>query len=265
MLSYQHSYHAGNRADVHKHAILTLLLTQLTQKDKPLTYYETHAGRGFYDLDDQYAQKTGEAAQGIDKILKEEALSSDHPYIALIHKIHHQLGHRKYPGSPMIAGKLLRSIDQMLLNELHPEEFRNLQWRMRKMNPPPKVKVNNHDGNKAVLKWAPPTPARGVVMIDPSYEIKTEYQETAELIKTLHQKWRVGVIMLWYPILDDERHLLMTHLLEQAELPQFHKSEIRFKPIRKGHRLCGSGVILVNTPFQLDVEIDSSAHYIARA
>ncbi|MGR3520153.1 MAG: 23S rRNA (adenine(2030)-N(6))-methyltransferase RlmJ, partial [Roseovarius sp.] len=124
MLSYQHHYHAGNPADVHKHAALAWMLAYLTRKDKPLTYIETHAGRGLYDLADPAAQRTGEAAQGIGRL--ESALPADHPYRLRLHETRALHGASAYPGSPLLAALSLRPGDALHLAELHPGEHARL-------------------------------------------------------------------------------------------------------------------------------------------
>lgn len=207
MLSYQHIYHAGNLADVHKHALLCTMLAYLTRKDKPLTYLETHAGRGLYDLAAAEAAKTGEARQGIARA--GAWFTPDHPYMQLLQKVRARFGPDAYPGSPLLAALSLRPGDRMHLAELHPQEFAALQQTMA----PFRATCHRQDGFEMAQSLCPPTPRRGLMLIDPSYEVKADYAALPGIIATLHRKWNVGVIALWYPILTGRAHLPMLEAL----------------------------------------------------
>lgn len=248
MLSYQHIYHAGNLADVHKHAILATALAYMTAKPKPLTYIETHAGRGAYDLGGAEALKTGEAAQGILKLA--DAFREDHPYAKVRARIADVYGPTIYPGSPLIASHFLRDGDTAHLAEMHPQEFEALE----DLNFPDRVKLHHGDGLEMALARTPPTPRRGLMLIDPSYEIKTDYATLPRQIAQLHAKWNVGVIMLWYPILSDARHAPMLRDL-RAAVPAVQTHEVRFAPARPGHGMVGSGMALLNPPYGLETEM----------
>jgi 23S rRNA (adenine2030-N6)-methyltransferase len=247
MLSYQHLYHAGNPADVHKHAILAWMLHRLTEKPKPLSYVETHAGRALYDLSAAEALKTGEAAAGVARMLTRFA--PDHPYRRAVEAARATSGAHAYPGSPWIAAHLLRGEDRLHLAELHPQEHEALRAAMRG-----KAKVHRADGYELALSLCPPEPRRGMLLMDPSYEIKKEYDTIPKVIGKLHRAWNVGVIALWYPILKDGRHRGMVRAIEGAGLPKVCKSEVAFPPVREGHGMVGSGMIVVNAPFGLAEE-----------
>lgn len=242
MLSYQHIYHAGNLADVHKHAALAWVLAYMTRKDKPLSYLETHAGRGLYDLDDPAARKTGEADKGI--ALARALFAADHPYVRAIDRIRTRFGDKAYPGSPVIAAETLRPIDDMHLAELHPAETTALRTAMA----PYGAIIRESDGFATTMSLCPPDPRRGLLLIDPSYEIKDDYRTIPDFVAKLHRKWNVGVIMLWYPILTDNRHLPMVRALRSA-LPEGFGHEVGFPPARAGHGMIGSGLFVVNPPF----------------
>jgi len=244
MLSYQHLYHAGNAADVHKHALLAWMLAYLTQKDKPLTYIESHAGRGLYDLGAPEAVKTGEAEQGID--LLEPLFAPDHPYLQAVRRARDTFGPSAYPGSPMIAATLLRDMDSVHLAEKHPAEFEALAEVMM----PYPVRVHKVDGFAKVHEVTPPVPRRGMLLIDPSYEIAADYDEMARFVALVARKWNVGIIALWYPILSDGRHFGMLGALGQAH-PDALRHEVRFPPAREGHRMVGSGMFVINPPWGL--------------
>lgn len=254
MLSYQHIYHAGNPADVHKHALLAAMLDYLTRKPKPLSYLETHSGRGLYDLGAEEALKTGEAAAGVDAYLPK--LPADHPYLRALREVRAAQGPAAYPGSPLLASTLLRKGDRLHLAELHPQEYAALSEAMTH-----KAKCHNEDGFDMAHKVAPPEPRRGMLLIDPSYEVKSDYELVPTQIIKLHRKWNVGVIALWYPILEGGAHVPMLGKLETAKLPGVLRHEVRFPPVREGHRMVGSGLFVVNAPYGLD----DAAKLIGRA
>lgn len=254
MLSYQHAYHAGNAADVHKHALLATVLDYMTRKPKPLTYLETHSGRALYHLDGVEAQKTGEAAAGIARM--EGWFEPDTPYARALQAARDLGGPNAYPGSPLIADTLLRPEDRLILAELHPQESAALRQAM------PRADVRQTDGPALALSVAPPTPRRGLMLIDPSYEVKTEFSSIPGLMSKLHRKWPVGVLMLWYPILTSgaERALVarLDGIAEDAYL-----SEVRFPPARPGHGMIGSGLWVVNPPWGFADAADSLSQRFA--
>jgi 23S rRNA (adenine2030-N6)-methyltransferase len=243
MLSYQHAFHAGNLADVHKHAALAWVLDYLVRKDKPLTYIETHAGRGVYDLGSEAARKTGEAAAGIARA--EARFPPDHPYRQRLDEARAAHGPAAYPGSPLIAALALREGDSLHLAELHPQEHAQLKAAAQ----PWGAHVHAQDGFALALALTPPTPRRGLMLIDPSYEVKADYDAIPQHIARIHRKWNVGVLMLWYPILAGGAHGPMLAAL--AAVPGALRHEIAFPPVRPGHRMVGSGLFVVNPPFGL--------------
>ncbi|WGH79732.1 23S rRNA (adenine(2030)-N(6))-methyltransferase RlmJ [Jannaschia ovalis] len=248
MLSYQHGYHAGNAADVHKHALLAWALAYMTQKDKALSYLETHAGRGLYDLSDAMARKTGEAAQGVARLL--DRVAPDHPWRRAVAATRAEHGPDAYPGSPLIAAHLTRAFDRLDLAELHPAEHAAL---IEALPRHPNIRIHKRDGLEMAKALTPPDPRRGLILIDPSWEIRDDYTRMAKLLPALHAKWNVGVLMLWYPILPDRRHAPMLRAL-RAALPDALVHEIAFPPARDGHGMQGSGMVVVNPPWGLDAE-----------
>ena len=248
MLSYQHAYHAGNLADVQKHALLCAMLDYMTRKDKPLTYIETHAGRGLYHLNSEAAQKTGEAAQGIGRLA--DLFAADHPYRRSLAGIRSRYGEAAYPGSPLLAAMALRDGDQMHLAELHPQEVAAL----REVMTPWGAHVRQEDGLAMALAVTPPTPRRGLMLVDPAYEVKDDYAAIPKTLAAVHRKWNVGVLALWYPILVDDTHRPMLRQLEAA-FPEALRHELRFPPAREGHRMVGSGMFVVNAPWGTEDEM----------
>ena len=253
MLSYQHAYHAGNMADVHKHAILSFVLDYLVQKPKPLSYMESHAGRGLYDLSGAEALKTGEAVAGIARV--QDRFPPDHPYMRALGAIRDTAGADAYPGSPLIARTLLRGEDTITLGEMHPQEVAALRENVRS------VHIRQTDGVQMLLSLAPPTPRRGVALIDPSYEIKDEWQVMPKLLRDLHRKWPVGVLMLWYPILSNGMHETLTGTLPDLAEDMLHH-QLNFAAARPGHGMIGSGMVVINPPWGLDHAVSELESYL---
>lgn len=251
MLSYQHAFHAGNQADVHKHALLAVMLAYLTAKPKPLSYIETHAGRGLYRLDGAEALKTGEAAAGVARL--ESRFPAHHPYRRALEATRARFGASAYPGSPVLAAQLLRPGDTLHLAELHPGEHAALAATMAPFG----AHVHAQDGLEMALALCPPTPRRGLLLIDPPYEIKADYETLPRRIGQIARKWNVGIIALWYPILAGgpaaPPHLAMQQAL-CAAFPTALCHERRFGPARPGHRMVGSGMLVINPPYGLAEE-----------
>lgn len=242
MLSYQHIYHAGNLADVHKHSLLAWMLDYMTRKDKPISYIETHAGRALYDLTADESRKTGEAAMGINRT--RSWFADDHPYMKSLLQTAETDGNNAYPGSPMIAGQRLRETDRITLAELHPGEHNALELAL------PTATCRRTDGFEMAHSMLPPTPRRGLMLIDPSFEIKDDYEMIPSHIRKYARAWNVGVIALWYPVLRSNAHINMLETL-QNDHPKALRHEVRFTPARPGHGMVGSGLFVINPPFGL--------------
>lgn len=259
MLSYQHIYHAGNRADVHKHAALAVMLDYLTRKDKPLSYLETHAGRGLYDLTAPEATKTGEAQEGIARLAA--GFRADHPFAKAQARIKAAHGPDAYGGSPLIAAQMLRPTDRLYLAELHPQEFQALGTAMRADGTGPLRQVYHQDGFELAQSVIPPDPKRGLILIDPSYEVKEDYTRIPRQIAALHRKWNIGVICLWYPILGGPSAELQQKMLAEltAAHPEALRHDLDFGAARAGHRMTGSGLFILNPPYGLAPELDEIA------
>lgn len=222
--------------------MLAWMLSYLTRKPKPLNYIETHAGRALYDLAGPDAQKTGEAAAGITKL--RNWFPADHPYAQVVDQTAKTHGENTYPGSPLIAGELLRFEDNLTLAELHPQEHAALKGAME----PYPAQVVQQDGFEMALSRTPPDPRRGILLCDPSFEVKSDYTYIPDFFAKLHRKWPVGILVLWYPILSDGRHKQMLRDLN-ANLPSGISHEVQFPPAREGHGMVGSGLYIVNPPY----------------
>jgi 23S rRNA (adenine2030-N6)-methyltransferase len=236
LLSYQHGYHAGGPADLHKHVVLAELLARLTRKPRGIAYAETHAGRGLYDLAAPEALKTGEAAAGIARLAPDPATPFGRALAAA--RVAH--GPTAYPGSPLIARTLLRPQDRLILAELHPAEHAALRAALAGAN----VAIHRRDGFEALVALAPPTPRRGLVLVDPSYEVKSDYEAAAGFVRRLLSKWPEAAVLVWYPLLPATRHrALLAGLAPLA--PLVDEASFAAPPARG---MTGSGLALVNAP-----------------
>ena len=257
MLSYQHGYHAGNFADVHKHSILTLVLNYLRRKPKPFTVFDVYAGRGLYGLDTTQAQKTGEAEQGILKLADTPwpALLGD--YRQALRAVNAQDSLRYYPGSPMISHSLTREATDLVLCELHPQEFLALQQTFAGKG---RMHLHRRDALEAMRALLPPSSRRGLVLIDPSYERAEDYTAVGDAVAGAMHKWPTGVYMLWYPLMADGRHQGLLRRLEQSERPWL-RSELQVR--RPGVGMHGSGLLLFNPPYVLPEQLARLADWYA--
>lgn len=265
MLSYQHAYHAGNPADVHKHVALALLLAHLARKDKPFAVVDLYAGEGDYDLSQFAPQKTGEYRHGIESVLKATrpppALV---PYLAAVRELNPGDELKHYPGSPALALVHLRADDRLVLNELHPTAFANLGRWARKDE---RIAVHQRDSLEALLALVPPSPRRGLVLIDPPYEVKGEYTAVAETLVEAHAKWREGIYVLWYAILNEGRHRGMLDILTAGIDGPILADEMSFTLPKRGDGvsgLLGSGLVVINPPFQFGDALKEAGAWLAR-
>ncbi len=243
MLSYQHSYHAGGLPDLHKHAAFALLMERLTADGPPAIVAETHAGRGLYDLRSPEAVKTREAWPGFVKLFSQKRLPEAHPFMRAVRETHAAHGIRTYPGSPAIARCFLRADDEADLYELHPQEFAALEAEFAA----PNIRCHREDGYGGVMALARRIDGPGLVLIDPSYEVKSEYADVAAFVPRLHAAWPEAQILVWYPVLDAGLHRDMIRTLDKAGLPAVWRDERPFDEAQSP-RLRGSGLYLVNTP-----------------
>lgn len=260
MLSYQHGYHAGNFADVHKHSILCLVLESLRQKDKPFIGLDIYAGRGRYNLDGSQAQKTGEFINGIARLWPESKAiawpESLQHYRNTLNTLNPDQTLQYYPGSPTLIHQALRDNDQLQLCELHPAELAALHiWQQHY----PNARIHERDAHEALKALMPPPIKRGLVLIDPSYEIKSEYLAIAQLTLEAVRKWPQGIFIIWYPILAANRHRdMIIRLQQRCKLPML-ASELQIAPVNPdetfGGGMIGSGMLIINPPWQLDVQI----------
>lgn len=252
MLSYQHEYHAGNFADVHKHLCLRVLFQSLLKKDKAFTYVDCHAGAGDYDLGSEQARRTGEYTSGIGRLWA-TAPGAGPPaleaYLQSVAALNSNGELRHYPGSPALARQWLRQQDRALLFELHPQSQRALK---KNIGADPRFSVHARDCYEGLVALVPPPVRRGLVLLDPSYEVKDEYRRIAALIAGAHRRWANATYAIWYPLLPASKHLELLSELERAGLGSILLSELTVTKRSEDSGMYGSGMAFVNPPWQTD-------------
>jgi len=251
IVNYRHIFHAGNICDVVKHAVLTLLLEHLRSKDGAFCILDTHAGVGLYDLQDPRAAKTNEAQGGIYKLLAASPLPALEYYYAVLQKLNPG-AFRYYPGSPLLAYNLLRSQDRLIACELHDEDYRELRRQFRDHK---QAHIHHRDGYEALRAFLPPEEKRGLVLIDPPYEQPDEFENLVEAIKQTHQRWPHGQCLIWYPIKERPAIWRFHEALAATGIPKQLCAEFVFEEETRHDRLNGSGLILINPPWQMEDKI----------
>ena len=249
-MNYRHIYHAGNFADVLKHAVLALIIKALQKKDAPFCYFDTHAGIGRYDLHHEAAQKTGEYRTGIARLWNNVAAPpAVAGYLAAVRALNAGTHLRYYPGSPRVARHLLRPQDRMVLFELHPEEVAMLR---HEFSGDRQVAVHEQDGYAGLKGFLPPPEKRGVVLVDPPYEQRDEYDRVISGLKTAHERWAGGVLAIWYPIKDRPTVERFHRRLVATGIHKILLAELSVYPLDNAFRLNGCGMAIINPPWQLD-------------
>ncbi len=266
MLSYQHSFHAGGPADVHKHAGLCLLLNHLAGKEKPFVVIDLYAGDGIYNLASEPAQKLKEFSDGICKIYSTSSYPSEiAPYINIVRNLNTGNVLDTYPGSPFFSKNFLREGDRLVLNELHPSSYRTLKhWKSNDS----RISLHKRNALEALLGLVPPSIRRGLVFIDPSYEVKSEFADIPLKVKAATTKWPQGIYALWYPILQDDRHELLVSGIKQKVETDTYRSEVLFSESPKfkseHSSLRGSGLLVINPPWKFELRMTTIGDWIAK-
>lgn len=255
-MNYRHAYHAGNFADVMKHAALARIVEYLKQKDKAFRVIDTHAGLGVYDLSSAEAQKTGEWRGGIGR-LQEATLPAGAqallaPYLDAVRAANPGGGMRRYPGSPAIVRHLLRPQDRLTAIELHPADAAALKARFAG---DVQTRVIELDGWLALGAHLPPKEKRGLVLVDPPFEEAGEFDRLAEGLKKAWRRWPGGIYALWYPIKDRKAVEAFRRELAGAGIPKILDLSLEVRPPSAEPRFDGSGLVVVNPPYPLEAEM----------
>ncbi len=264
-MNYQHAFHAGNFADVHKHAVLARILSYLRGKPAAFRVIDTHAGPGCYDLAGEEASRSGEWQAGIARLWA--ALRHDGhppagtdgrvadllaPYLDAVAALNPGGGLRSYPGSPLLARALLRPQDRLTACELEPRSAAALQAALRGER---RAKALTIDGWTALGANVPPKERRGVVLIDPPFEDAADFARLPAALGNAHRKWPTGIYLLWYPIKERDAPDALARRLGRLTVPKILRGEIMLGRPRAAAGLIGSGLVIVNPPFTLEAEL----------
>jgi 23S rRNA (adenine2030-N6)-methyltransferase len=260
-MNYQHAFHAGNFADVHKHIVLTRVLEYLRQKPAPFRVVDTHAGAGRYDLLGPQAARSGEWRDGIERLFaapRSGAAGTDSaqalvaPYLDIVAALNPGGTLRLYPGSPLIVKALLRRQDRLIACELEPGAAASLQV---VLHGDARAKALAIDGWMALFANIPPKERRGLVLIDPPYEDRADFPRLSDALTQAHRKWPSGIYLLWYPIKAPEAPDALAKRLRRLYVPKLLRCEFAVAPPGADAALAGSGVIVANPPYPLESEL----------
>ena len=279
MLSYQHSYHAGNHADILKHFVLSYVMEYLNKKEKPYTFFDTHSANGVFDLLDNKSLKTSEAQNGILKLINQNDLPQQ--LDVYLNVVKENLKNNIYFGSPKIEEHFIRPQDFLILSELHPTEFQNLKNNFYKTTK--NVQIHNRNGWEMIKALTPPKTKRGAVLIDPSYEQKEDYEIAAKTISFINKKWSNGIILLWYPLLkyrQDDINLMIQSICNDVKENNQNTEIVNLQlciadkdshtevelaenaKVNKIPRLYGSGMLVINAPYLLKENTEPVIKYL---
>ena len=261
-MNYQHAFHAGNFADVHKHAVLARVLIHLRNKPAAFRVIDTHAGAARYDLLAQEATRGGEWYDGIAKVWAARPTSGDDrsgggaalltPYLDAVASLNPGGSLRTYPGSPLVALALLRPQDRLIACELEPRAAALLQTALRRDR---RAKALTIDGWTALGAYVPPKERRGVVLIDPPFEEAADFTRLSSALVAAHRKWPTGIYLMWYPVKDHEGSERFIKSLRRAGIEKCLRVEFAVASPAPAGGLNACGVIVVNPPWRLAAEI----------
>ena len=258
-MNYRHAFHAGGPADVVKHAVLARILVHLRDKPAAFRVIDTHAGAGLYDLRGPEASRSLEWRDGILRLLRapveDEARALLAPYLDAIAALNSGGGNEEqasYPGSPILAGALLRSQDRLIACELEPNAAAALR---RNLGGDRRIKTIAIDGWTALKAYVPPPERRGIVVIDPPYEAADDFARLAQALERGHRKWATGIFLAWYPIKGRQEPDSLARRLRHCAMPKVLRAEVDFGERSGPGRLAGCGLIVINPPWRLPAEL----------
>jgi 23S rRNA (adenine2030-N6)-methyltransferase len=254
-MNYRHAFHAGNFADVHKHAVFAHILVHLRRKPAAFRVIDTHAGAGRYDLSAPEASRSGEWHDGIERVWPARQGKADDllaPYREAVAALNADGKLRVYPGSPLIAAHLLRRQDRLIACELEPRAAAALAAALRGVAGAKAVGI---DGWTALGAYVPPRERRGLVLIDPPFEDAADFMRLSGALAAAHRKWPTGIYLLWYPIKDRAAADQLARRLQKLAVPKVLRCELSLGPPRADAGLLSSGLIVVNPPFTLEPDL----------
>ncbi|EJB8349248.1 23S rRNA (adenine(2030)-N(6))-methyltransferase RlmJ [Vibrio cholerae] len=263
MLSYRHSFHAGNHADVLKHIVQSLILNSLQQKEKPFVYHDTHSGVGRYDLTHEWSEKTGEYKQGIARVWQQDNIPAElDSYLDAIRQLNQGETLRYYPGSPRVARAHLREQDRMVLTELHPSDYPLLE---QEFHHDRQVSIYKEDGFARLKASLPPQERRGLVLIDPPYELAKEYRDVVRAITQSYKRWATGIYAIWYPVVNRCDIDDMLQGLQGLEIRKILQIELGVAPDTNERGMTASGMIVINPPWTLESQMQTILPFLKQA
>ncbi|ELJ8443887.1 23S rRNA (adenine(2030)-N(6))-methyltransferase RlmJ [Vibrio cholerae] len=263
MLSYRHSFHAGNHADVLKHIVQSLILNSLQQKEKPFVYHDTHSGVGRYDLTHDWSEKTGEYKQGIARVWQQDNIPAElDSYLDAIRQLNQGETLRYYPGSPQVARAHLREQDRMVLTELHPSDYPLLEQEFHRDR---QVSIYKEDGFARLKASLPPQERRGLVLIDPPYELAKEYRDVVRAIAQSYKRWATGIYAIWYPVVNRCDIDDMLQGLQGLEIRKILQIELGVAPDTNERGMTASGMIVINPPWTLESQMQTILPFLKQA
>ncbi len=278
MFSYRHGFHAGNHADVLKHCVLTQLLGYLNQKEAPYMVIDTHAGAGLYQLDSDYATKSGESDEGVALLWgREDAPALVNEYLQVIRDMNPAGRLRHYPGSPFLSERLMRDQDRLRVFEMHPTDSKLLAENFRKLDAHAaangqrssargtRVQLQRADGFAGLKALLPPPSRRGLVLMDPSYEDKDDYRKVKVAIEDAQKRFATGTYAVWYPVLGRlESQQLPERLKRVAASDWLNVTLTVAGPSGEDKRLRSSGMFIINPPWTLEATLKDTMPWLSK-
>ncbi len=250
MLSYRHGFHAGNFADVFKHTLLLELIAALKRKDAAFFVLDTHAGAGLYDLRSTHAQRLREHDTGVGRLWQAaDAPSELAAYLDLVRSFNPTGQLHSYPGSPLLLQRVLRPRDRLALAELHPTDHAELEQVIRGWS---NVDLRHENGLTVARALVPPPENRGLVFMDPPYELQREWRQVVKTTEEIHRRWRGGMLAIWYPLLPGRSAAAFIRSLEALAIPKTLAAEIEVGSVRGSHGMYGCGMALINPPWHFE-------------
>lgn len=261
MLSYRHSYHAGNHADVLKHIVLMLILESLNQKDKGFYYLDTHSGIGHYRLFSPESEKNAEFSEGIGRLWERNDLPEEvQRYVDVIKKLNDgSKALRYYAGSPLVATHFLRPQDRALLTELHPTDYPALRNNFKEFT---NITTKRDNGFQQLKATLPPKERRGLILIDPPYELKEDYDLVVQALQEGYKRFATGIYAVWYPVVWRRQVKQMIKKLEASGIRKILQIELAVRPDSEQRGMTASGMIVINPPWTLEAQMKKILPYL---
>ncbi|MBL4775439.1 MAG: 23S rRNA (adenine(2030)-N(6))-methyltransferase RlmJ [Mariprofundus sp.] len=266
MLSYQHTYHAGNHADVLKYIILADIVSAMQKKITPMFLFDVFASRGIYDLTSPEALKNREFDTGIGKIWPSRHHNPPagvKPWMQLIQHENNANTFKRLPGSTALLASMLRDIDRLAACDLHPQEFEGLRHSFASHSRHHrKISLHKRDAFEALGALLPPKEKRALIFIDPSYEQKDEYKKIVQAISTTYPRFSTGVYVVWYPLLPAQRHVELFNAFKRSGIRNILRVELDCRDSFPAMQMHGSGLLMINPPWHAQQAMQRSLHWI---